>query len=148
MSQLPFTLPTVILLATQNSRKFAKFTQVNHVLISFLPYRFNRNMAGHNTIKPSYSIPNHTTPGHHINITTKTSSFNVKNTTNIILSSSTVSVINNKSPNSKSGDLDMLFTLVFIACVVLALLLVISLFMVIVCWKVKTRRRSDQMLNE
>lgn len=111
----------------------------------FLPYRFNRSMAGHNTIKPSYSIPNHTTPGQHINITTKTSLFIVNSTNIILLSSSTVSVINNKPPSPKSGDLDMLFTWVFIACVALALLLVISLFMVIVCWNVRKRRRSEQI---
>jgi hypothetical protein len=40
----------------------------------------------------------------------------------------------------------MLFTWVFIACVVLALLMIISIFMVIVCWRVRRRRRFEDKL--
>ncbi|XP_028408023.1 uncharacterized protein LOC114530630 [Dendronephthya gigantea] len=46
------------------------------------------------------------------------------------------------SSNSSSGKVEMLFTWVFVACVVLALLLIVSLCMVIVCWRSKRRRRT------
>ncbi|CAB4021173.1 Hypothetical predicted protein [Paramuricea clavata] len=103
-------------------------------------------MEGYSTILPSYTIPiNTTTVTYNIfNTTNRTS--HVINTTSsvitVIASSSAAIVVKGNSPNSSSGDFDMLFTWVFIACVVLALLMIISIFMVIVCWRVRRRRRT------
>ncbi len=93
---------------------------------------------GFSTILPSYTIPTNTT--------NRTSPTIVINSTNSFITSPST-VVKGNSPTSSSSDVDMLFTWVFIACVVLGLLLIISICMVILCWKVKRRRRFDGKYN-
>ena len=62
--------------------------------------------------------------------------------TNATISSATV----NNSPDTSRGSLDMLLTWILIACVLLAVLMIVSVFMVIVYWRVKRRRRLDNFI--
>ena len=92
-------------------------------------------MSGSSPIQPS-----HITPFATEFIVNKT--HHIRNTS--LTTKSVLSTVNNSS-SSSSGSIDMLFTWVFIACVALAVLMIVSIFMVILYWKVKRRRRLDHM---
>ena len=64
--------------------------------------------------------------------------------TKATISSTTV----NNSSDSSPGNIDMLFTWVLIACVLLAFLMIVSVFLVIVYWRVKRRRSRTATVTD
>ena len=110
---------------------------LNH---NYLCCYFVRNtMSGFKENEPSYTISFAT----EVKVNKTHYILNTTSPTSITISSATV----NNSSDSSSGNIDMLFTWVLIACVLLAVLMIVSVFLVIIYWRVKTRRRLDDIYN-
>ena len=98
-------------------------------------------MSGFSTVEPSITDTIQTAvAGEQVSrLQHKSVVHTVIKATNSVISS--LSTATNSPPSSSSGNANMLFTWVFIACVVLALLLLFAIFMVVLCWNIKRRRR-------